>query len=83
MKVESYFSHPFDLITIHKFNVTTRTAPRKTRLCEIHNEPVTLDYNHYGGNSFGAVPFEAVLTGCCNQAIDKEWKFIRQTVENS
>jgi hypothetical protein len=82
-KVKSCFSHPFDLITIHKFNAIMRTETNDQRLCEVHKEPVILEYHNYDSNSFGAAPFEVVLIGCCNFAIEKEWEFINQTVEHS
>lgn len=73
---------PNELITIHKFNVLMR-GKNQIRLCKIHKKSVALSFNNYGDNSFGAVPFEALLNGCCEQAVNSEWEFINETVRNS
>lgn len=74
----------FDLITIHNFNrIMGERSSIEPRLCPVHGEAVSLDYEFYSGVEAGAPGFEAVLSGCCDEAVDKEWEFIRKTAEGS
>lgn len=80
---ENRISHPFDLITIHNFNkIMAERQSNEQRLCPIHGQAVTLNHESYGGVDVGAPGFEAILSGCCDEAVNSEWEFMRKTVED-
>jgi len=69
-----------ELILLSKFN-SVETPPRETRTCPDHHKAVALHYESTGGSVSGfSGPPIAVLTGCCDEAINQELLFINQTL---
>lgn len=79
--VQRRITNSFEIDEIEKFHELMNNFRSEQRFCFNHNFPVEYKYE-YTGNSFG-VPFELVLNGCCEEAIEKEIEFIKAKLEEN
>jgi hypothetical protein len=79
-KVTRRITDPRALGLITKFRAKIKTMPNEQRLCPTHNEAVSMHEDNFS-SPVNAPNFETVFTGCCDEAIDEEMKFVTKAVE--
>ena len=70
-RVTRRVTDPFELSAVSKFNEKVKSLPDEPRLCPTHGEAVSLNFVSFKENAGGAPPFEAVFSGCCEAAIQR------------
>lgn len=79
-RVTRQVTDPFELSAISKFNRKMEENPGAPRLCPTHGEAVSLSFVNFKENPGPTPPFEAVFSGCCEAAIQRELEFINRTL---
>lgn len=78
--LEAYVTDPQAVLAIAQFMKGTSGMPNKPRLCPEHGESVKLRLEGTNLDDPANSNVQAVLTGCCRAAIDREREVIGKTL---
>ncbi len=79
--VQKRITDSSEIVEIGRFNELMNNFKSEPRFCSNHNFPVEYKYESTG-NPFGA-PFDVILNGCCEEAIEKEIQFIQSKLKEN